>query len=190
MTVDTVVYAAPEQLMGEEIDGRADQYALAATAYHLLTGSQLYPYSTPQSSLAATSTHRCLPSRIHDPNSPRSTQFWLPRWPRILPTASRAAWTSPAPSPKPLLRKACELSQRRPPPLQQPARQPLHRRPPTPIVELYSETPAANGGSSPAPPQRCCSCSLQSRCCGAPGSTNSPVPPRLVEQPTDHHPHH
>ena len=47
MTVGTVAYAAPEQLMGEEMDGRADQYALAATAYHLLTGSQLFPHSNP-----------------------------------------------------------------------------------------------------------------------------------------------
>ena len=46
-TVGTVAYAAPEQLMGEEIDGRADQYALAATAYQLLTGSQLFPHSNP-----------------------------------------------------------------------------------------------------------------------------------------------
>ena len=47
MTVGTVAYAAPEQLMGEPMDGRADQYALAATAYHLLTGLQLFPHSNP-----------------------------------------------------------------------------------------------------------------------------------------------
>lgn len=46
-TVGTVAYAAPEQLMGNDIDGRADQYALAATAYHLLTGTPLYPDSNP-----------------------------------------------------------------------------------------------------------------------------------------------
>ena len=46
-TVGTVAYAAPEQLMGEPMGGRADQYALAATAYHLLTGIQLFPHSNP-----------------------------------------------------------------------------------------------------------------------------------------------
>lgn len=43
MTVGTVAYSAPEQLMGNTSDGRADQYALAATAYHLLTGAPLFP---------------------------------------------------------------------------------------------------------------------------------------------------
>ena len=47
MTIGTFPYAAPEQLTGEPIDGRADQYALAATAYHLLTGSTLFPHSNP-----------------------------------------------------------------------------------------------------------------------------------------------
>jgi serine/threonine protein kinase, bacterial len=47
MTMGTVAYAAPEQLMGLDIDGRADQYALAATAYHLLAGSLLFPHSNP-----------------------------------------------------------------------------------------------------------------------------------------------
>lgn len=45
MTVGTIAYSAPEQLMGETVDGRADQYALAATAYRLLTGSALFPHS-------------------------------------------------------------------------------------------------------------------------------------------------
>lgn len=47
MTVGTVSYAAPEQLMGDRIDGRADQYALAATAFHLLTGSPPFQHSNP-----------------------------------------------------------------------------------------------------------------------------------------------
>lgn len=33
------VYAAPEQIAGTGVDGRADQYGLAATAFHLLTGA-------------------------------------------------------------------------------------------------------------------------------------------------------
>lgn len=44
-TLGTVAYSAPEQLLGQEIDGRADQYALAATAYHLLTGTTMFPAS-------------------------------------------------------------------------------------------------------------------------------------------------
>ena len=43
----TVGYAAPEQLTGDYIDGRADQYALAATAFHLLTGAPPVEYSNP-----------------------------------------------------------------------------------------------------------------------------------------------
>jgi serine/threonine protein kinase, bacterial len=47
MTVGTVSYAAPEQLMGADVDGRADQYALAATAFHLLTCAPPYQHSNP-----------------------------------------------------------------------------------------------------------------------------------------------
>src|SRR4029453_18235491 len=42
-----VAYSAPEQLKGEEIDGRADQYALAATAFQLLTGTPPFQHSNP-----------------------------------------------------------------------------------------------------------------------------------------------
>ncbi len=43
----SVAYAAPEQLMGADIDGRADQYALAATAFHLLTGAPPVGHTDP-----------------------------------------------------------------------------------------------------------------------------------------------
>jgi serine/threonine-protein kinase len=54
MTIGTLPYAAPEQLTDATVDGRADQYALAATAYHLLTGSALFPRSNP---VAVISSH-------------------------------------------------------------------------------------------------------------------------------------
>lgn len=48
MTVGTVAYSAPEQLTADEqIDGRADQYALAATAFQLLTGSPPFKHENP-----------------------------------------------------------------------------------------------------------------------------------------------
>jgi serine/threonine-protein kinase len=47
MTLGTVSYAAPEQLMGGQLDGRVDQYALAATAFHLLTGAPPFQHSNP-----------------------------------------------------------------------------------------------------------------------------------------------
>ena len=39
VAMGTISYIAPEQLLGKPIDGRADQYALAATTFHLLTGA-------------------------------------------------------------------------------------------------------------------------------------------------------
>jgi serine/threonine protein kinase, bacterial len=64
MTVGTVAYAAPEQLMGADIDARADQYALAATAFHLLTGAPPYEHSNP---VAVISRHlNAAPPKLSD----------------------------------------------------------------------------------------------------------------------------
>src|ERR1700761_8763717 len=57
-TMGTLTYAAPEQLMGGDIDGRADQYALAATTFHLLTGVPPYEHSNP---VAVISRHLTAP---------------------------------------------------------------------------------------------------------------------------------
>ncbi len=64
LTGETVAYAAPEQLMGGDIDGRADQYALAATAFHLFTGVPPFQQSNP---VAVISQHlTAIPPSLRD----------------------------------------------------------------------------------------------------------------------------
>jgi serine/threonine-protein kinase len=64
VAVGTVAYAAPEQLVGSNIDGRADQYALAASAFHLLTG--VPPFQNPNP-VAVISQHlHAAPPRLSD----------------------------------------------------------------------------------------------------------------------------
>lgn len=71
-TLGTVAYAAPEQLMGKPIDGRADQYALAATAYNLLTGKAPFPDSNP---VAVISHHLTEPPPAPSRVDPRLAPF-------------------------------------------------------------------------------------------------------------------
>ncbi|NKY35707.1 serine/threonine protein kinase [Nocardia speluncae] len=47
LTVGTVAYASPEQMQGLPVGPRSDQYALAATAFHLLTGVQPFTGTNP-----------------------------------------------------------------------------------------------------------------------------------------------
>jgi Flp pilus assembly protein TadD len=42
MVMGTVEYMAPEQIRGEAVDGRADQFALAVVAYQMMTGGTLF----------------------------------------------------------------------------------------------------------------------------------------------------
>lgn len=60
----TVGYTAPERLTGAYLDGRADQYALAATAFHLLTGAPPVAYSDPVT--AVNHTLNAAPPRLSD----------------------------------------------------------------------------------------------------------------------------
>jgi TolB-like protein/tetratricopeptide (TPR) repeat protein len=46
MILGTPQYMAPEQIRGETLDGRVDQYAWGVVAYELLTGRPMYPRST------------------------------------------------------------------------------------------------------------------------------------------------
>jgi serine/threonine protein kinase, bacterial len=51
-TVGRVAYCAPEQILGSDIDGRADQYGLAATAFHLFAGGPPYQHSNPVTAIS------------------------------------------------------------------------------------------------------------------------------------------
>ena len=55
-TVGTFTYTAPEQLMDAPVDGRANQYSLAASAYHLLADSRRSSIPILRSSSAIIST--------------------------------------------------------------------------------------------------------------------------------------
>ena len=49
--VGTTEYLAPEQILGQQYDGRADLYALGVTLFRALTGTPLFPNATDSASL-------------------------------------------------------------------------------------------------------------------------------------------
>jgi serine/threonine-protein kinase len=64
VAMGTISYVAPEQLLGKTLDGRADQYALAATTFHLLTGAP--PFQDSNRAVVISHHLRTPPPRISD----------------------------------------------------------------------------------------------------------------------------
>jgi serine/threonine protein kinase len=62
VAIGTISYVAPEQLLGKPLDGRADQYALAATTFYLLTGAP--PFQDPNRAVVLSQHLNAPPPRI------------------------------------------------------------------------------------------------------------------------------
>ena len=79
LVAGTIQYMSPEQIRGEAIDGRADQFSMAAVAYEMLTGKPLF-----EARSAVTLAQKILndtpaPAHIQNPSLPPATSSVLAR---------------------------------------------------------------------------------------------------------------
>jgi TonB family protein len=70
--VGSVQYMAPEQMMGDRVDGRADVFSLAAVAYELLTGRAPFPGQTITEVVSRVVHGDHVPPREVDPRLPEA----------------------------------------------------------------------------------------------------------------------
>ncbi|MFN0181949.1 MAG: serine/threonine-protein kinase [Gemmatimonadales bacterium] len=70
----TPQFAAPEQLLGEKVDGRTDMYSIAAVAYFLLLGTPPFTGQTPEVVLAKQTTNQLPDLRAERPDVGEETE--------------------------------------------------------------------------------------------------------------------
>ena len=69
LVVGTPGYMAPEMVLSDTVDGRADLYALGCVAYYLLTGKQVFDGDTPMKVMAKHLQEPPIPPSQRVPNS-------------------------------------------------------------------------------------------------------------------------
>ncbi len=85
--VGTLAYMAPEQALGEAVDGRADVFSLGAVLYELLAGKQAFP---------GRSAARVLAALLGEEPAPIEPRFQDTRLPRIEALARRMLSKEPS----------------------------------------------------------------------------------------------
>ncbi|MFT3660470.1 MAG: protein kinase [Gordonia sp. (in: high G+C Gram-positive bacteria)] len=70
LAVGTLPYLAPESLQGDQVDDRCDQYSLACTAFHLLTGRPPFAQGSPATMMQAHLTETPPPPSASVPGLP------------------------------------------------------------------------------------------------------------------------
>jgi len=92
----TLAYMSPEQIKGLPVDGRADQYALACSAFELLSGAPPFQRDEPAALMYAHLSVAPPPLTSRRPDlRPRSTPSCRRPWPRQRMTATPVAGSSP-----------------------------------------------------------------------------------------------
>jgi serine/threonine protein kinase len=79
MFVGTFTYAAPEQVLGGDVDASSDQYSLAVVAYELLTGRPPFDERDPGQLVTSLMSQPCPPPTQFRPDLPKRLDLVLGR---------------------------------------------------------------------------------------------------------------
>ena len=77
LVAGTIQYMSPEQIRGEALDGRADQFSMAAVAYEILTGKALFEARTPVTMAQKILNESPSPAHTQNPTLPETTSAVL-----------------------------------------------------------------------------------------------------------------
>ena len=171
----TLAYASPEQLCGEDLDARSDQYSLAATFFHLVTGK--VPYS-------GASTDAVIDAHFNAP-PPRISQIRDGVPPAVDAVVARGLAKTPAErfatckEFTTALRSAMAAPQNRRMPPARPAPRPGYV--PGPGHPSGPQPPVASRPSSPVPRSVAPGIRGQANRAGVPAAR--PAPPQAAPQP-------
>jgi Tfp pilus assembly protein PilF len=77
LVAGTIQYMSPEQIRGESLDGRTDQFSMAAVAYEMLTGKPLFEARTAITLAQKIVNETPAPAHVRNPALPENTSAVL-----------------------------------------------------------------------------------------------------------------